>query len=288
MKKLFIPLLVGAVLCCACTKAKAQDYKEHISKEFTLQKTASTSVLTIYNVFGFIKVEGYAGDKVVMEIDETISGKTSDIVEQGKREFKLEFDQTGDTVMAYIAEPYDSRPHEYRYNDWHDRRIEYLYKLNFTVKVPYSMNLHVSTVNDGDVQVENVTGSLSVHNVNGPITITNAKGTTDAHTINGNLTVNYLAVPPASSTYYTLNGKLEVTYPANLSADLEFKSMNGAFYTDFPDFEVLPTRVTKNVQKEGSGTIYKLNKDTGLRIGSGGKTFRFETLNGNVYIKKQS
>ena len=40
--------------------------------------------------------------------------------------------------------------------------------------------------------------------------------------------------------------------------------------------------------KEGDGTVYKLNKTTAIRIGSGGKLFEFETLNGNVYIKKQS
>ncbi len=288
MKKLLIPTTLGLLLLCAFARVNAQAFKEHITKEFTPQKAASASVLTIYNVWGSIKVEGYAGDKVLMEIDKTISGKTSDIVEQGKQEFKLAFEQTSDTMMAYIAEPYDSRPHEWRYNNWNNNHIEYKYTLEFTIKVPYSMNLHVSTVNEGDVVVENVTGALSVHNVNGPITITNAKGTTDAHTINGNLTVNYLSVPPESSSYYTLNGKLEVTYPANLSADLEFKSMNGGFYTDFPDFEVLPTRITKNVQKKDGGTIYKLNKDTALRFGSGGRTFKFETLNGNIYIKKQS
>src|SRR3569833_2813973 len=140
MKKIFILVLAGAVMCCACTKAKAQDFKQHITKEFTLQKAASVSTLTIYNVFGSVKVEGYNGDKVMIEVDETISGKTADIVEQGKQEFKLEFEQDGDTVLSYISAPYDSRPHDYRYNEWHDKNIEYRYKLNYVVKVPYAMN----------------------------------------------------------------------------------------------------------------------------------------------------
>src|SRR4051812_17626694 len=125
MKKLFILLFAGVAMLCACTKAKAQDFKEHISKEFTPQKAASSTMLTIYNVWGSIKVEGYAGDKVLIEIDKTISGKNSDIVEQGKREFKLEFEQTSDTIMAYIAEPYDSRPHDWHYNNWNNNRVEY-------------------------------------------------------------------------------------------------------------------------------------------------------------------
>ena len=290
MKKLFIPLLSGLVLCCAQTKATAQEFKEHISKQFTLQKAANATVLAVYNLQGSIKVEGYAGDKVIMEIDKTISAKNNDVLEQGKKEFELAFDQQSDTIMAYIAEPYDSRPHEWRRNDdWnYHRRVEYTYTLEYTIKVPYDMNVHVSTVNKGEVVIKDVSGILSAHNVNGAITIQNAKNTTDAHTINGNLTVNYLTVPQGNSSYYTLNGTLSVTYPASLSADMSFKSMNGAFYTDFDNVQVLPARITKTQQKTEDGTIYKLDKDSDIRIGNGGKTFKFETLNGNVYIKKQS
>jgi hypothetical protein len=63
--------------------------------------------------------------------------------------------------------------------------------------------------------------------------------------------------------------------------------MNGQYYTDFPNAEILPARVTKTQSSEGGSTTYKLNKNSDVRIGAGGKTFKFETLNGNIYIKKQ-
>jgi hypothetical protein len=268
-----------------------EQFKEHISKQYTLQKTASAYV-TIYNLEGSIKVEGYAGDKVLIEVDKTISAKDKDILEQGKREVIVEFEQIGDSVIAYLKEPWDTRPHDWRDdrdNSWNNRRrIEYNCALQFVVKVPFNVNLRVSTVNDGEVVVKDVAGKLDVSNVNGGIEIVNAKGTTHATTVNGDLTVNYVTNPPASSSFYTLNGKLTATFQSNLSADLSFKSMNGAFYTDFENTEVLPPVVTKNQESKGKGTIYKLNKDTQLRIGTGGKQFKFETLNGNIYIKKQS
>jgi hypothetical protein len=289
MKTLFTPLLAGLVLSCTQSPAKAQEFNEHISKEYTLQKPAGSSVLAIYNIEGPIKVEGYSGDKVVIEINKTIYGKTNEILEQGKREFRLELEQTTDSITCYIAEPYDSRPHEHYYNrDWHDRQIEYRYNLEFTVKVPFAMNLAVSTINKGTVSVKDVTGRLKVHNVNGGITVANAKGTSDIRTVNGSITINYLSVPPEESSYNTINGELNITYPADFSADLQFKSMNGAFFTDFPNPEVLPARVTKNKETSGESTVYKISKNRDVRIGSGGKTFKFETLNGNVYIKKQS
>jgi hypothetical protein len=279
-----IPFLAGWGLCFAQTVAVAQEYKEHISKQYTVKPG---SAVAIYNLDGFVKVEGYAGDKVVIEIDETIKGKTEADLELGKKEFKLGFDQKADSLIAYTSEPYDTRPHLRIWNNRDERRY-YIVKLEYTVKVPNNVNLIASTVNEGFIDIKNVSGSLKINNVNGPISIANAKGTTDVHTINGNLTVTYLAVPPDASSYYTLNGKLEVTYPANLSANLQFKSMNGQFYTDFDNTEFLPTQVEVTHDKRADGTTYKLNKHTPVKVGAGGKLFKFETLNGNIYIKKQS
>ena len=288
MKKEIVTLLMGLGIICAIPKANAREFKEHISKEFNLSKDAAGSTLFIYNISGFIKVEGYAGNKVLLEMDKTITADDDKTLETGKKEFRLAFDERTDTIMAYIAEPYDSRPRRrWQYND--DRReIDYNYNVDFTVKVPFGMNLHISTVNDGIITVNNVSGTLNINNVNEEISVKNAKGTTFAHTINGDVSVNYLTNPPEESSYYTINGNIHVSYQPGLSADLQFKSMNGDFYTDFQEVERLPAMVTKVQEKKGDGIVYKLNAITSVRFGKGGKIFKFETLNGNVYIKKQS
>ena len=287
MKRVFSPLFCGLALLCAAG-VQAQEFKEHISKEFAVSKAAS-GVLAIYNLNGPVKVQGYAGDKVIVEIDELITADDSADLQAGKDEFKMGIDQRTDSIMFYIAEPYDTRPHKrWRDDGWNTRRPEYDFQLSFTVKVPYAMSVIASTVNRGDIVVQDVAGSLDVNNVNGPITIRNAKGATKARTINGDVTVNYLDVPPTASDYYTLNGELSVTYPASMSAICQFKSMNGSFYTDFSDVVILPAQVEKNRQQTGDGVMYKLNVAKQVKIGSGGKLFKFETMNGDIYVKKQS
>jgi len=288
MKKGIVTLLLGMGIICAVPKASAREFKEHMSREFTLTGDAALSTLFIYNISGFIKVEGYAGTKVLLGMDKTITADDEKNLETGKKEFRLAFDERTDTIMAYIAEPYDSRPRrQWQYND--DRReIDYNYNVDFTVKVPFGMNLHISTVNDGIISVNNVSGILYISNVNEEISVKNAKGTTYAHTVNGNVSVNYLTNPPEESSYYTINGDIRVSYQPGLSADLQFKSMNGDFYTDFQEAERLPATVTKVQEKKGEGMVYKLNAITSVRFGKGGKIFKFETLSGNVYIKKQS
>ena len=150
------------------------------------------------------------------------------------------------------------------------------------------MNLHISTVNDGVILVNNVTGIIHVNNVNGEISIKNANNTTYAHTVNGDVNVNYTGNPIEESSYYTINGDIHISYQPDLSADLQFKSMHGDFYTDFPGAALLPPSVTIKQEKKDGSIVYKLNAYTTVRFGKGGRNFKFETLNGNVYIKKQS
>lgn len=290
MKKTILPLLSGlTLLCLVAVDAGAQEFKEHINKEYAVPNP-STEVLAIYNLNGPIRVEGYTGNKIMVDIDKTITSDEQDGLELGKHEFQLGYDQHGDSIIIYIAEPFDTRPHEWRRDDnWNHRDHNYDFNLSFVVKVPFGMNIHVSTVNHGDVFVQDVKGNLSVHNVNGPITIKNAQGATTAKTINGDLLVNYLTPPKGPSEYYTLNGRLEVTYPANFSAVCQFKSWNGGFYTDFDNAQPLPAVITKKEEHRGSGgTVYKLNIAKRVQIGNGGDLFKFETMNGNIYIKKQS
>lgn len=286
MKQLLNLLLAGTLHLCACTVASAQDAKEHISKQFNVNAKNPAAVLAIYNIFGSVTVEGYNGDKVILEIDKEIKSKYPDEVEKGKKECKLEMEQQGDSIVVYVASPYDSRPSQ----DWNRnnerRNIRYQYHLDFIVKVPHNMKLRVSTVNNGDVSVKDVYASLNVSNVNGKIDVINAKGTTKATTVNGHVNVSYLSNPPEESYYHTINGDITAKYRTDLNADLFFKSMNGNYYTDFENIETLSNAVEKNTETKKNGTIYKIRKDAGVRIGAGGKKFNFETLNGNVYIKK--
>jgi hypothetical protein len=282
-----ISLLGGWVLFCAPLFTKAQEFSEHITKEFTVGKTGNNSVLSVYNIQGSIKVEGYSGDKVVIEVDKTISAKSQDMLETGKKEFRLAFEQKGDSITAYIADPQDSRPRK-SWRDGSDREVKYRFALEFVIKVPMNMSLNLSTINKGVITVDQVNGPLHLRNINGSISLNKIKGVTDARTVNGDISADYLSSPSDASTYATINGQIKVIYPANLSADLRLKSMRGAFYTDFENLSVLPAEVSKSTEKTDKGTLYKMNKNSDMRIGSGGKLFKFETLNGDIILKKQS
>ncbi|GGF22674.1 DUF4097 family beta strand repeat-containing protein [Hymenobacter cavernae] len=289
MKPSILPQLTGILTLLSSCYALAQNREstEKVSKEFTVATAATRNVLALYNIDGAVTVQGYDGNKVVLEVTKIIRADDAQTLELGKKEAQLGFEQRGDSIIAYTASPYDSRPHNERGNRNH-KEIDYHYTFNYVVKVPRQLNLHISTVNNGKVAIQDVSGKLEAYNVNGAIALTNVRGTTKAHTVNGNVEASYVGTPDGASSYHTINGQIIVSYPKDASADVHFKSMHGELFTDFPNVEALPVQVTQNKQNSGNGTRYKLNKDTAMRLGKGGKDFRFETLNGDVTIKQQT
>lgn len=286
MKKYLIPILAGAAMSCTNSTAQDLTHEAKVQKEFTV---TPNSFVGVYNLNGSVRVEGYNGSKVIVEIKQTIEAENKAELELAQKEVKLGFDQSGDSLVLYTAEPYDTRPRNSWNNRQQHREIEYQVKLDYVIKVPHSMEMRLSTVNEGDIFVRDVQGLIRANNVNGSITLDNIQALKEVHTINGDVKINFTAVPTSDAKFYTLNGVLDVTFPQNLSADFEMKSWHGDFFTDFEEVEKLPARTTSNVKKSDKSTSYKLEQINRIRIGkSGGQVLKFETMNGNVYIRKKS
>ena len=281
MKLFFFPMLLGVILSCANATSHEVTNKEHIHQEFTV---TPTSKLLVYNLNGSIKVEGYEGTKVIVEIDKTLSAPNNQELEKAQKEVKLGTDQQVDSLTLFTDQPYCTRPNKRH----QDVNINYQVHLDYVIKVPTSMNLTLSTINAGVILVENSTGKIKANNINGGITLHKVAAAQEVHTINGDVIIDYTTLPPANASFYSLNGKLDITFPKNLSADCELKTFQGEFFTDFEEVENLPSKITKSVAKNAKGTNYKVDKDQRIRIGKGGNNLKFETFNGNIYLRKKS
>jgi hypothetical protein len=278
----------------------AQDTQKSVfenttTKRFTFAKQGNTNVLVIDNLNGNVDVGGSAENEVVIEIKQKISAKNEAKLAIGKQESTVQFEQSGDSIIAYVprsgkdcckdAEKGWSR--ERFFYQWNDN--DYESRQDFKVSVPKNTNLYLRTVNKGDIKVANIDGQLMVSNINGGIILDKIAGITSATTVNGKVTVTYTANPPQDSEYKTLNGTITVNYQENLSADLTFKSMHGEFYTDFKVAEYLNSIVEKREDSSGDNENkkkYKISSRPAIRIGKGGAKHSFESLNGDIYVKK--
>jgi hypothetical protein len=291
-------LWIGLVMGVS-SQLMAQTHTEKIVKEFSFEKTGAQNALMIANINGHIKVESYNGDKIQVEVTKNIQGKTQERLETGKTEIQLGVVDLADTIILYVNSPCNhferSNPksrHSHMGTKWGyawDQRGQschetYEYSMDFKVKVPASVNLLVSTINNGDIEIANVKSVVKANNINGSIRLHNLMREAEASTINGDVDVEYVENPQRDCRFYTLNGDINALFRKGLAASMGFQSFNGSLYTNINQLEQLPVVVEK--KPHDKGIKYKVN-DNQFKIGSGGAYLDFETFNGNVYVKEK-
>ncbi len=161
--------------------------------------------------------------------------------------------------------------------------------VDLVIQVPSASNLELSSTNDGDIVVENVSGTIEVNNVNGSNTLRKVSGNVVAQTVNGEILVTMTRVTPDKPmSFSTMNGDIDVTFPADIKAVLRMKSQQGDIYSDFDvTLKPAPQKPAEEAAKPGKGK-YRISFDrfmTGA-VNGGGPELTFNTFNGDIYIRK--
>ncbi len=296
MKKIFWIIWMGV----ATTSVLAQTHTEKITREFKFEKASPDNALMIANINGDVKVIGYEGTEILVEVTKMIKGKTQTRLEEGKAAIKLGVINEVDSIILFVEgtcskfSKYNEgkfrngnrwmRNWGYSWNDCGKNCDEnFDYTMDFVVKVPAGIHVMVSTINDGEISIENVKGIVHANNINGGIKLKNLMREADASTINGDVDIEYSKNPIKDCRFYSLNGDINAYFQKGLAANFSFESFNGDFYTDIEPLESLPVQVVET--KNGEDIKYKVNGNR-YKIRTGGPLLDFETFNGNVYLKE--
>ena len=271
--------------CCAGVAAgRADDLglqeTEMIERTFPAAKTVNVD-----NFDGFITVTGSEARDIRIEIHKTIRARSPEKIQEAKREVRLEMGPHDDELRLYVDGPFRCRCGDGSINYHGSRFYGYEVSFDFTVKVPRETGLRLRTVNHGNIRVENTVGTFDVENINGGIELLEVAGSGHAYVLNRPLKVLFSRNPAAASDFGSLNGDVDVGFRPDLSADMWLKTFNGSAYTDF-DVSGLPGRTAAREQHEGK-FVYKINQYYGVRVGNGGPELSFNTLNGDILIRKR-
>jgi DUF4097 and DUF4098 domain-containing protein YvlB len=161
--------------------------------------------------------------------------------------------------------------------------------VDLTIMVPVRTSLSLHTVTDGGIAVSGVDGDIEVEMVNGTVTLTNVSGAVVAHCVNGKLIATFAHVNPQKAmAFSSVNGEIDVTFPPDLKANLSLHTERGDVLTDF---DVQLQHSWGNPIVEDSGKTdgkYRVRTDGSAHgtINGGGADIQFNTLNGNIYIRK--
>ena len=288
MKNAFTFLAVWLV---TTTVVHSQEYSDKVTKNFTFRNDPAKSVLYIANINGSVTVESYSGSEIRIEGERSIKAKNASAYDKAKAEFGLGIIDKQDSAILYLTGICGSenwmmsRPSDKKWSYYtEDCRQDFDFRMNLTIKVPADLNIYISTINNGDVKVSGVNGSLNLHNVNGDVFAEGIRKPTVAKTINGDVELYFDRVPD-SGTFYTLNGDINMWMPQGFSANATFKSFNGDIYTNVDDVSQQP--VLNKTASTKKGTSFKAEISSTITFRKGGGLLKIETFNGNAYVKEK-
>ena len=159
--------------------------------------------------------------------------------------------------------------------------------ITFEIEAPTRTNLKLSTVNGGEILVENIEGEIEVSNTNGGITLNNVGGSVNAGTTNGSVRATMTRVTAERAMAFTsLNGAVDVTLPPATRANLRMRSDNGDVFSDF-DVQLAPSAPVVQESRSTSGR-YRISRNRSIvgAINGGGPEFELRTFNSNVYVRR--
>ena len=252
--------------------------EEKIQKSFTMPATGQKS-LEIDNIWGSIEVVADTPDKVDVTVQRTNRAESKEKLEKAKKEVTLDVTQEEGAVKLYVDGPFRCQCDDCRHSRDDDG---YSVKMDFQVHVPRDIDIKVKTVNEGRVKVRNTNGNFVVRNVNGDVEMDDVAGSGTARTVNGPVIVSFRQNPRENSEFKTVNGNVELRFAHDLSADFRFKTFNGGIYSDFPVM-ALPVHAIQE-ERHGGKMVYRADRYTGARVGSGGPEIQIENLNGDIRI----
>jgi hypothetical protein len=215
----------------------------------------------ILNIWGDVRVLPGPEGEMTLSIREHRSAPTQALFDRSLEVFALNIDENGEGVSVRVG--------EWRQNWRGDnpcRKCRAAYE--FEARVPPNTRLHVSTVNDGLVEVSGIAGRIIADNVNGPVTIRDARSCESVGSINGAVSLSFAAEPGSDCRIETINGDIDLQVPDGAGLDVAVDLGNGRVTTGLP---VDPLAIPARVEHRESGGIHKytIEQAAGIRLAGG-------------------
>ena len=154
-------------------------------------------------------------------------------------------------------------------------------------RIPRRADIELSTINDGEIIVSNITGNLELYNTNGPITARDISGSVIAESVNDTIDIafNRLGEDSASSME-SINGDLILGLPEGAGVTAHLDSSRGEIYSDF-EVEVRPVERVVERDDTGRGVSIQIESVIVADINGGGPVVRMKSLHGDLSIRKK-
>ncbi len=151
-------------------------------------------------------------------------------------------------------------------------------EVSYLIRVPRSAAVQYKQAGwngSSDVVMRDLSGDIEVSMTSGDISLKNVAGPVVANTVSGDIQVRFASMRQGPTSISTVSGDVDVSMPTNTKATVRLRSISGEIYTDFD----LNLKGHDNMNHVG-GQVVDGN------INGGGNTVSFNTVSGDIYVRK--
>ena len=279
MKRLYFMLMMICPVVLSLAGELTQT--ETIQKEFAVGNPDHFELI-VDNIWGSVNITGGSGNSIEAVIRKTIAARSETQMQRAVEEVSLDISDENSLLEFYVDGPFRDRNRGRNFNHWDGRKYRVIYE--FELKVPQNISIDIRTVNDGDINIENVHGDYKIQHVNGKILMKELKGSGTAKTINGDLICYFKQNPQDSCTFGSLNGDVKLYFQEPLSAEFAMKTFNGDAFSDFP---LTYVSSAPEITRKTNGEIrYRSTHRHHAKAGKGGPIIKLDGFNGDLLIMK--
>jgi DUF4097 and DUF4098 domain-containing protein YvlB len=225
-------------------------YSERVKKEIPML-IGGTFVLN--NTAGDIEVVGTDDPKVTFTAEKIVRGADKDAVDEGKTQTQIAIGGNARMPIVRTLVP--------------NLRNGWMSGINYTVRMPRTAQLKITSLLAGHIRVSGMRGNVSVKSNTGVVTIDNVTSPVFVESANGNIVFNAPQQGLADAQLVSINGNVEVNMPRNARFQWIAQVITGEAKTTFP---VTPSLV-------GGRFLANVN-------GGGAPTIATESFSGNVVL----
>src|SRR5947209_10288082 len=153
--------------------------EETIQKSFSMAGVQHKS-LEIDNVWGSIEVVGTNSDQALLTVKKSVRAESKEKLEQARKEVTLDITEQAGSLKLYVNGPFRCNCKD---GCGRGEFEGYIVKMDFQLRVPGDIDIKVKTVNEARVLVRDIRGRFYVGNVNGDVEVDNIAGSVTARNV---------------------------------------------------------------------------------------------------------
>ena len=259
MKKIILCLSVVFLIIAAVSYGK--DYRFEYQKEIAVTEKSS---LTLSNISGGIEIMGVPGEKVLIRAIKIIQADKASEAEERAGLIEIEVKKTGNLIdVATNSLKESNRPRSF-WEKLFGSDFDSYGSVDYTISVPPDCRVEVESVS-GDMSISDIKSDIDISSTSGDLSLRTVQGMIEISTVSGDLDMA------------DIRGDIDIS---STSSDMRLDSINGMVDIRSTSGDLRGTKINGSISLSQTSGVVRLAGLSG--------DLRLKSTSGDIVVRQES